>query len=71
MKILWPMLAHCLLFSLVLFISLKDVEAAMPMGEGKVNRKVRTTQVRVKITPEKHNVEISLDKKDHLTSLLR
>lgn len=69
MKILWPMLAHCLLFSLVLFISLKDVEAAIPMC--RINAKVRKTQVRVKITPEKHNVEISLDKKDHLTSLLR
>lgn len=71
MKILSPMLAHCLLFSLVLFISLKDVEAAMPTSTGSINRKVRKTQVRVKITPEKHNVEISLDKKDHLTSLLR
>ena len=71
MKILCPMLAHCLLFSLVLFISLKDVEAAMPTSTGSINRKVRKTQVRVKITPEKHNVEISLDKKDHLTSLLR
>ena len=69
MKILCPMLAHCVLFSLVLFISLKDAEAAIPMG--RVNAKVRKTQVRVKITPEKHNVEISLDKKDHLTSLLR
>ena len=71
MKILCPMLAHCLLFSLVLFISLKDVEAAIPTGPGRINAKVRKTQVRVKITPEKHNVEISLDKKDHLTSLLR
>ena len=71
MKILCPMLAHCLLFSLVLFISLKDVEAAMPTSTGSINGKVRKTQVRVKITPEKHNVEISLDKKDHLTSLLR
>ena len=69
MKILCPMLAHCLLFSLVLFVSLKDVEAAVPMR--RTNAKVRKTQVRVKITPEKHNVEISLGKKDHLTSLLR
>ena len=68
MKILSPMLAHCLLFSLVLFVSLKDVEAAMPM---RVRRQPTTAKVRVKITPEKHNVEISLDKKDHLTSLLR
>ena len=62
MKILCPMLAHCLLFSLVLFISLKDVEALIPMSGNGVNGKVRKTQVRVKITPEKHNVEISLDK---------
>ena len=68
MKILCPMLAHCLLFSLVLFISLKDVEAAIPT---KLRRRRTTAKVRVKITPEKHNVEISLDKKDHLTSLLR
>ena len=62
MKILCPMLAHCLLFSLVLFISLKDVEAAIPISANGANGKVRKTQVRVKITPEKHNVEISLDK---------
>ena len=68
MKILCPMLAHCLLFSLVLFISLKDAEAAIPM---RLRRRRTTAKVRVKITPEKHNVEISLDKKDHLTSLLR
>lgn len=68
MKILCPMLAHCLLFSLVLFVSLKDVEAAMVI---RLRRQPTTAKVRVKITPEKHNVEISLDKKDHLTSLLR
>ncbi|CAH3116149.1 unnamed protein product [Porites lobata] len=44
MKILCPMLAHCLLFSLVLFISLKDVEALIPMSGGGVNGKVRKTQ---------------------------
>ena len=68
MKILSPMLAHCLLFWLVLFVSLKDVEAALPM---RLMRRRTTAKVRAKITPEKHNVEISLDKKGHLTSLLR
>lgn len=69
MKSLPPMLAHCLLFLLVLFVSLKDVEAALPMSGGNMN--VRKIQVRVEIAPGKHNVEISLDKKDHITSLLR
>lgn len=69
MKILSPMFAHCLLFLLVLFVSLKDVEAAVMTR--RINAKVRKTQVRVEIAPEKHNVEISLDKKDHITSLLR
>lgn len=67
MKSLPPMLAHCLLFLLVLFVSLKDVEAALPMRRANV----RKIQVRVEIAPEKHNVEIWLDKKDHITSLLR
>ena len=69
MKSLSPMLAWCLLFLLVLFVSLKDVEAAHPMRRN--NGKVRKTQVRVEIAPEKHNVEVSLDKKDLITSLLK